>query len=98
MKKTLEPILQFTLILLIGSGIVLGTTWAVNRFEKPVSYSCKCVCPKLECVETQVSSYPQQHRSLMEELYFLRAVDGALKEAEFMPFMCGILESCKTIK
>lgn len=33
-KEILKPILQFTLILLIGAGIIIGTTWIVNILNK----------------------------------------------------------------
>ena len=35
MKKFFKPILQFALILLIGSGIIIGVSFIVNKLKKP---------------------------------------------------------------
>jgi len=37
-------------------------------------------------------------RDLMDELYFLRAVDGSVAKPTFIPFFCNIYEQCKNEK
>jgi len=105
--KKINSIIQFTVILMIGAIIVIGTAWAVNYFEKPVE--CICDCPKCKpvvwncelCLEACGLEKPSEclkcpeRRNLMEELYFWRAVDGAIGESEFVPFFCEIYNQCQ---
>ena len=38
MKNFWKPILQFTIIILIGSSIIIGATWLVNSFKPKEQY------------------------------------------------------------
>lgn len=35
MKKEIKAIISFTIILLIGAGVITGTAWIVSNFKKP---------------------------------------------------------------
>ena len=93
--KIIIPIIQFTCIFLFGALIIIATSWFVNVFKKEITEcpncECQCICP-----EQKFQLYEQ--RNLMDELYFLRSVDGSMGNPTFIPFFCEIYEECKNEK
>lgn len=89
-QKTIKPIIQFFLILLIGTGIIISTSWIINNFQEPVKCECQCEC------EHNYQKCNYQERDLIDELYFLWAIDGAVSEPKFVPMFCEIYKQCLT--
>lgn len=88
MKKEIKPILQFTAILIIGSVIILGTSFLVYKFRKPeiIERIEKCQCSGLTSEDVRLIL----RQEFVNALEFNYAIDDSLGNPKLVPLLKSI--------